>query len=223
MKKTLTVKKQILSENERLAGRIRKNLTKNRTLGINIMASPGAGKTTVIIRTVEALKGAFRIAVIDGDIVELDIAAMKKTGIPVVLADTQGACHLDARRVHRALGNLTGTDTDLLIVENVGNLICPSHFDIGMHRNVVIASVPEGHDKPYKYPAVFSRADVVLLNKTDYMDREAFDVQYFSEGIRRFEHNVRIFPLCAKTGSGMDAWYGWLRTEIRRMQKQPDS
>jgi hydrogenase nickel incorporation protein HypB len=185
---------------------------------INLMASPGGGKTSLIIRTVDALKDELRLAAVDGDVVPVDVDKIASRGIPVELINTGGNCHLDANMVGAALPKLDLAAVDLLIVENVGNLICPASFDLGVDANVVIASVPEGDDKPYKYPAMFRGADVLLLNKIDYLAVEDFNVDYFRRGVEALNEGVVFFPVSCRTGEGLEAWYNWLREQVRAKQ-----
>jgi hydrogenase nickel incorporation protein HypB len=175
----IDIEEQITSANDALAANVRSQLNAAGVFAINMMASPGGGKTSLILRTVEALKDELRLAAIDGDVVPVDVEKIAARGIPVELINTGGNCHLDANQMINVLPRLDLTAIDLLIVENVGNLICPASFDLGVDANVVIASVPEGDDKPYKYPAMFSGADVLVLNKIDYLAVQEFDVEYF--------------------------------------------
>jgi hydrogenase nickel incorporation protein HypB len=187
-------------------------------LGLNLMASPGAGKTSVLLRTVENLKDSLRIGALDGDIATLDVERIAKTGIPVALANTGGSCHLDANIMQIALPALDLSSLDLLLVENVGNLICPAAFALGTHGNVVIASIAEGDDKPYKYPAMFRGADVLLLNKIDMLRYEDFDVAYFRHGVEVLNLGVTFIPLSAKTGEGFDIWLEWVRQRVAQFR-----
>lgn len=210
MKKSITLQQKILSSNDLLAQKIHKRLDKNHIFSINIMASPGAGKTTLINKTIEKLKTKFKIAVIDGDICDLDLKKLKKHKIPLVLANSGGNCHLDATMINKALNKLDLKNIDLLIIENIGNLICPASFDLGTHKNIIIASVPEGDDKPYKYPAMYKGADALILNKIDYLEDEEFNLKYFKRGVKRLNPNLEFFPLSAKKGKGINKWIEWL-------------
>ncbi|MCD4687691.1 MAG: hydrogenase nickel incorporation protein HypB [Anaerolineae bacterium] len=216
MTQNIPVVKKILSENDLLAEQIRGKLTGLGVFSLNFMASPGGGKTSVIVRTVKALKDEIRIGVMDGDIVEIDLEELAAMGIPVSLINTGGQCHLDANQVLSALPTIDLSAIDLLIVENVGNLICPAAFDLGVDVNVVIASVPEGDDKPYKYPSMFKGADVLLLNKMDVAEYFEFRVDYFREGVEALNPGLQFFPVSAKTGEGFDAWLDWLRGKIEQ-------
>jgi hydrogenase nickel incorporation protein HypB len=214
--KRIQVEEQITAINDTLAASIRQQLDSKGIFSLNIMASPGGGKTSLIIRTVEALKDEYRLAAVDGDVVPVDVDRIAAHGIPVRLINTGGNCHLDANMVAQVLPDLNLDAIDLLIVENVGNLICPASFDLGTDVNVVIASVPEGDDKPYKYPAMFRGADVLLLNKIDYLDVQEFDVEHFRRGVEALNENLVFFPISCRTGAGLDAWFNWLREHARR-------
>ena len=210
----IKVVENILSANDQLAQQIHRQLHDAGVLALNVMASPGGGKTSVILKTIEALKDAVRIGVMDGDIVPIDLEKIAAMGIPVSLINTGGNCHLDANMVHSALPSIELSAIDLLIIENVGNLICPMAFDLGVDIKVVIASVPEGADKPYKYPAMFKGADVLLLNKMDLQEYMEFDVDYFKHGVEVLNPGVAFFPVSCRTGEGFDAWIAWLRARI---------
>ena len=220
MKKTIQLKESILDENTQLGNGIRSLLDSNHIVSFNIMASPGAGKTSVIVKTIEQLKTIYNIAVIEGDIVPIDVEKIKKLGVPVILAHTGGACHLDSVMMQTALQKLDLQNLDMIIVENVGNLICPVNFFLGTHKNVVIASVPEGDDKPYKYPAMFQKADVIILNKSDYLTAESFDVQNFTEGVRIQNKSAKIFQTSCKTNNGIDQWISWIKEACLTMPKK---
>ena len=214
MTEKIPVVENILSANDALAEQIQARLDQAGVLALNFMASPGGGKTSVILRTVQALMDEVRIGVMDGDIVEIDLRELAALGIPVSLINTGGQCHLDANMVHRALPSMNLDALDLLIIENVGNLICPAAFKLGVHRNVVIASVPEGDDKPYKYPGMFRGADVLLLNKMDLQEYMGFNVDYFRQGVEALNPGVAFFPVSCRTGEGLDAWFAWLRAQL---------
>ncbi len=216
MAKNISVDQHIMSANDQLAAKVRTRLQETGVYAINIMASPGGGKTSLILRTIEALKDDLRIAAVDGDVAAIDVERISATGIPVRLINTGGSCHLDANMLLTALPELPLEQVDLLIVENVGNLICPANFALGVHANVVISSVPEGDDKPYKYPAMFQGADVLLLNKIDMLAHEVFDVDFFRRGVEALNPNLAFFSLSCKTGKGLDAWLAWLRTQVRQ-------
>ncbi len=212
----VSVVEQILSANDQLAADIRARLDAAEVFGINVMASPGAGKTSLIICTVEALREEFRIGAVDGDIATtLDADRIAALGVPAVQVNTGGACHLDAVMLQSALPQLSLEDLDLLIVENVGNLVCPASFKLGTHRNVLIASVPEGDDKPYKYPPMYRGVDALVLNKVDVLAAFDFDMDYFRRGVEPLNPGLAFFPLSCKTGEGLELWLEWLRKEIK--------
>ncbi len=210
------VVEQILSANDQLAASNRTRLDAAGVFTVNLMASPGAGKTSLIIRTVEPLREDFRIGAVDGDIATtLDADRIAAMGIPTVQINTGGACHLDAAMLQSALLQLPLEELDLLIVENVGNLVCPASFKLGEHRSVLIASVPEGDDKPYKYPVMYRGVDCLVLNKMDVLTAFEFDVDYFRRGVEALNPGLAFFPLSCKTGDGLDAWLAWLQKEVR--------
>lgn len=222
VRKNISIQANILSANDMLAQQIRSRLDEAGVFAINLMASPGGGKTSLIVRTVEALKGEISIAAVDGDVVPVDVEKIAAQGIPVELINTGGSCHLDANMLAEALPRLDLPSADLLIIENVGNLVCPANFALGAHANVVIASVPEGADKPYKYPGMFRGAGVLLLNKIDYLAVEAFDVEYFRRGVEALNPGVAFFPISCRTGEGLEDWYGWLRGRVQEMKKRQE-
>lgn len=214
MKNTIQIEESITDENTKIGNTLRHVLDANGVFGLNIMASPGAGKTSVILKTIEQLRDKYRIGVIEGDIVPIDVQRIQMLGIPVVLAHTGGSCHLDGIMMQKAISKINLSKIDLLIVENVGNLICPANFYLGTHKNVVIASVPEGDDKPYKYPTMFRGADVVLLNKTDYLSHEQFDTAYFSQGIKLLHQNTNVIQISCRTGEGVEYWVSWVVSNL---------
>jgi hydrogenase nickel incorporation protein HypB len=220
VRKTVSIQENILSANDVLARQIRKRLDEAGVFAINLMASPGGGKTSTIIRTIEALHTEMAIAAVDGDVVPVDVEKIAAQGIPVELINTGGSCHLDANMLAEVLPRLDLASTDLLIIENVGNLVCPANFALGAHANVVIASVPEGADKPYKYPGMFRGAHVLLLNKIDYLAVEAFDVDYFRQGVEALNPEVAFFPISCRTGEGLEAWLDWLRERVAEMKSR---
>ena len=215
MTKTVPVVEQILSANDRIALQNRQKFNAAGLFAINLMASPGAGKTSLIMATVRALKNEFRIAAVDGDIAtSIDADKVAALGVPAVQINTGGSCHLDAVMLHTALPQLSLVEIDLLIVENVGNLICPTAFRLGIHRSVLIASVPEGGDKPYKYPGMYQGVDAILLNKMDVLDAFDFDMDYFRRGVDILNPGLAFFPVSCKTGQGMEGWLDWVRAEL---------
>jgi len=219
MSRRVSVVEEILSANDQLAAANREQLDAAQVFAINVMASPGAGKTSLIMRTVEALKEEFCIGAVDGDIATtIDADRIAALGIPAVQINTGGSCHLDAVMLQGALPQLPLEDLDLLIVENVGNLVCPASFKLGVHRSVLIASVPEGDDKPYKYPVMYRGVDAVVLNKMDVLAAFEFDVDYFRRGVEALNPGMAFFPLSCKTGKGVEGWLAWLRNEIGDFQ-----
>jgi len=199
--------KNILSANEQIAHENRRLFDEKGLFVLNIMAAPGAGKTSLIERTIEVLRDRLRIGVIDGDVAStIDADRIARLGIPAVQINTGGACHLDANMVRVALPRLPLDETDLLLIENVGNLICPTSFALGEHLKVMIASTPEGDDKPYKYPGMFSVVDVLVLNKVDLLPLLEFDLDYFRRGVKALNPDVAFFPMSCKTGEGIPEW-----------------
>jgi hydrogenase nickel incorporation protein HypB len=211
----IKVLKDILSANDQIAGNNRVLLNKNRIFAVNIMASPGAGKTSLVLQTIKALRDMVKVGVIEGDISStIDAKTVGKEGVPVVQINTGGECHLDANMVQHALNNLP-LDIDLLLIENVGNLVCPAEFNLGEHRKILVASVPEGDDKPYKYPLMFTTADAVVLNKTDLLPYVKFNVGSFTKAVKGINAKVKIFPVSCTTGDGIAAWVKWLISQIK--------
>ncbi len=203
--------KDILSANEQIALENQRLFEEQGIFVLNVMAAPGAGKTSLIERTIGLLRDRFRIGVIDGDLAStIDADRIARLGIPAVQINTGGACHLDANMIRSALPKLPPDEIDLLFIENVGNLICPTGFALGEHLKVMISSTPEGDDKPYKYPGMFSAVDVLLLNKVDLLPLLEFDVAYFRRGVEALNPDVAFFPVSCKTGEGVDEWVEWL-------------
>jgi hydrogenase nickel incorporation protein HypB len=215
MKERIQVVEKILNANESLAVENRRKLDRAGVWAVNLMASPGAGKTSLIEATVERLKQDHRLAVVDGDIAtSIDADRAQAAGALAVQINTGGECHLDAVMLQGALETLPLDEVDLLIVENVGNLICPASFPLGTHKNVLIASVPEGDDKPYKYPTMYKGIDALVVNKIDLQPYIEFDMKYFREGVEILNPGLIAFPLSCKTGEGLDAWVGWLLEQL---------
>ncbi len=205
------VVRDILSANDQVALENRATFRATGTFVVNLMASPGAGKTSMILATAARLPGNVRLGVIEGDLASrIDADTVAAHGIPVVQINTGGNCHLDAPMIRSALGELPLPDIDILCIENVGNLVCPAEFDLGADLAVVVASAPEGHDKPYKYPGMFAAADVVLLNKSDVMSVFDFDLEFFRRGIEMVNPGAPLFVVSCRTGAGIDAWVAWL-------------
>jgi len=215
----IKVIKDILSANNQIAERNRQRLDTNRVLAVNLMSSPGSGKTSLILETIKSVRGKVRVGVIEGDISSsLDAEKIGREGVPVVQINTGGECHLDANMTSPALDNLPLGDIDLLLIENVGNLVCPGEFELGEHRKVVLLSIPEGDDKPYKYPLLFSIADAVLVNKIDLLDYLKFDLDGFSQAVKGINQKARIFPVSCTTGRGIEDWVSWLRANLSSRQ-----
>lgn len=217
MTQRVAVVENILSANDRLAADNRLRLEGAGVFSVNLMASPGAGKTSLIERSLARLRSSLRLAVIDGDIAtSLDADRAAAAGATAIQVNTGGQCHLDALMLRGALDQLDLKATDLLIVENVGNLICPTSFPLGTHTSVLVASVPEGDDKPYKYPVMYRGVDGLVLNKMDVLAAFDFDVDYFRRGVEALNPGLAFFPLSCKTGEGLEAWLTWLREMVRR-------
>ena len=213
----LTIKEDILGANEEKAKMNRELADKNHILMINITSSPGAGKTSLIMQTIGRLKNKWRMAVIEGDIASsIDADKVSKEGIPAIQINTAGACHLDANMIRKALDNLDLGQTDLVFIENVGNLICPAEFSLGAHKHVLLLSVPEGDDKPRKYPLMFTQADVILINKIDVLPYFDFNMGAFSEAVGGLNPVGKVFPVSAKTGEGLEQWFSWLEDVLDR-------
>ncbi len=216
----IAVVENILSANDRLAAENRQLLAAAGVLGLNIMASPGAGKTSLIEQTVQRLTGRTRIAVIEGDIAtSLDAERAKAAGAVAVQINTGGNCHLEAHMVRDALKHIPLDQTDLLIVENVGNLVCPAGWQLGTHQNVLVASVPEGDDKPYKYPGMYREVDVLLVNKVDLLPFVTFDMNYFRRGVEILNPGVVTLPVSCRTGEGLNLWIDWIEQALTEMGK----
>jgi len=209
------VVRDILSANDQIARENRDTFATTKTFVVNLMASPGAGKTSLILATAARLPRDVRPGVIEGDLASrIDADTVASHGIPVVQINTGGNCHLDAPMIRAALGELPLPDIDLLFIENVGNLVCPAEFDLGADLAVVVASAPEGHDKPYKYPGMFAAADVVLLNKADVAPVFDFDLNFFRRGVQMVNPIAPLFVVSCKTGVGMDDWVAWLLARL---------
>ncbi len=211
----IDIKKDILAGNKLEADEIRSNLRENKLFMLNIMSSPGSGKTSLILKTIEALRNDLRIGVIEGDIESMvDSERIAQTGRPVVQLRTGGACHLDATMIGAALNKLNPADLDLVIIENIGNLVCPAEFDTGANMNVVILSVPEGDDKPLKYPLIFSVCQVLIINKIDYLELTDFDISALRERVCRLNPGITIIEVSCKTNEGIDRWAALLKEKM---------
>ena len=209
------VVRDILSANDQIARENRDTFAATETFVVNLMASPGAGKTSLILATAARLPRDVRPGVIEGDLASrIDADTVASHGIPVIQINTGGNCHLDAPMIRTALGELPLSDIDLLFIENVGNLVCPAEFDLGADLAVVVASAPEGHDKPYKYPGMFAAADVVLMNKADVAPVFDFDLDFFRRGVQMVNPGAPLFVVSCKTGAGMDDWVAWLLARL---------
>lgn len=213
----IKIVENILNANDHLANQNQKKLDDSHTYSINLMASPGAGKTSFILATIHALIDEnIQMGVIEGDTapVTIDSDKISATGMPAIQVNTGGQCHLDALMVEAALEQLPLDDLDLVIVENVGNLICPAAFKLGTHSNIVIASVPEGDDKPYKYPNIYRGLEVLIINKIDLLPYLNFNMDYFQKGIEMLNPGLITFPVSCKTGEGIDKWLEWLKAKL---------
>lgn len=210
----------ILDKNDRIASENRDLFKEKRVFVLDLLASPGSGKTSTILATIEALRDEFNIAVIEGDIASnVDAERISAQGIAAVQINTGGACHLESDMIRRAVNALDLDSLDLIIVENVGNLVCPTDFDLGEGAKVMILSVPEGDDKPLKYPGVFQVAEAIILNKVDTMSVFNFNEQAFRDAVTQLNPQAPIFPIAATKGEGVEAWAEWLRAKIRAMQE----
>ena len=218
--KVLEIKKSVFSGNEKRADDLRKQLNEKKLFLLNLMSSPGSGKTTTLTGTIEALKGELRIGVMEADIdSDVDAKTISDLGVKTIQLHTGGMCHLDAGMTAQGLEGLEADALDLAILENVGNLVCPAEFDTGAVKNVMILSVPEGHDKPLKYPLMFSVCDVVLINKIDVLPYFDFDMETCKRNILMRNPKAKIIPISAKTGEGMQQWTEWLLGEVRHWKE----
>lgn len=207
----ISVIENILSANDRMAARNQALLNEQGVFALNIMASPGAGKTSLILKTLEALQGRLRFGVIEGDLASsIDAEKAAAAGLPAVQINTGGECHLDAAMLAEALPQLPLSELELVIIENVGNLVCPANFKIGAHLNLLIASVPEGDDKPYKYPGMYRGVQALVINKIDLLPYVPFNMDYFQQGVEILNPGVVTFPLSCRTGEGVATWTDWL-------------
>lgn len=217
--KIIEVKESVFADNDREAARVREALKQKGTFLLNLMSSPGSGKTTTLLRTVEGLKDQLRIGVMEADIdSDVDARAIAETGAKAIQLHTGGMCHLDAEMTRQGLAGLGTGGLDLVILENIGNLVCPAEFDTGAVKNAMILSVPEGHDKPLKYPLMFQVCDVVLVNKIDVLPYFDFDMDKCREYVALRNPNARVIPICARTGEGIDEWADWLKEQVKAWQ-----
>ena len=220
--KIIEIKKSVFEDNDRAADALRKDLKDKGVYLLNLMSSPGSGKTTTLIGTLQRIKDKVRVAVMEADI-DSDVDAvkiLKATGVPSIQLHTGGMCHLDAEMTRQGLDNLDLGSIDLAILENVGNLVCPAEFDTGAVCNAMILSVPEGDDKPLKYPLMFSVCDLVLINKTDVLPYFDFDLDRCRKNIRMRNPNATIIPICAKTGEGVDEFADWLLEQVKNWKNR---
>lgn len=214
--KILEIKQSVFEDNDRQADLLREELKKNKTFLLNLMSSPGSGKTTTVLRTIEALKNEMKIGVMEADIdSDVDARTVSLTGTKVIQLHTGGMCHLDADMTKQGLEGLGMEGIDFAILENVGNLVCPAEFDTGATKNAMILSIPEGDDKPLKYPLMFSIVDVLLINKIDAKDYFDFNIEAVKERAKKLNPNIKIIPISARTGEGIGEWADWIRTEVK--------
>jgi hydrogenase nickel incorporation protein HypB len=219
--KKIKIEKKILSENQKCSIENKSLLAERNKLCLNMISSPGSGKTTILVRTITELKDRIKIGVIEGDIqTDIDAERIRATEAPVVQINTEGACHLSAVQISRALNKLPIDDLDLILIENVGNLVCPSAFELGEAGKIVVLSVAEGDDKPAKYPAIFAKSKALLINKTDLLCHVDFDIERAKADARRLNKKIEIFPVSAKTGQGMTDWYDWLTKILKRTKER---
>ncbi len=211
----IEVKEEIMADNIKVAAGVRENLQKTKTMLVNLMSSPGSGKTSLILQTIAGLKDSVKLGVIEADIDSMvDAEKVAAKGIRAVQLKTGGFCHLDATMVTQGIDALSVGDLDLVIIENVGNLVCPAEFDTGAHKNVMILSVPEGDDKPLKYPLMFSICDVLLVNKIDYLSLSDFNMEAMRKRVLALNPKIEIIEVSCKTGAGIDKWVAWLKKEV---------
>ena len=218
---SVEVLKGLLDANDHQAAHNREHFARHHALAINLMSSPGAGKTALLEATADAVAGKLKIAVIEGDLeTENDAERIREKGVPAVQISTGSACHLDAHMVHSALHELAIDDVDIVFVENVGNLVCPASFDLGQHLNVTLLSTPEGHDKPAKYPVMFRASDLVLISKSDLLPvLDDFDPVYAESCLRQLANEAPLLQVSARKGDGMDAWLDWLHVQLDRVRE----
>ncbi len=221
--RVLEIKQSVFADNDRQAELLRQDLKAKGVFLLNLMSSPGSGKTTTLLRTIEALRNMLKIGIMEADIdSDVDARTIQQSGVKVIQLHTGGMCHLDAEMTRQGLEGLQTGDVDLAILENVGNLVCPAEFDTGASKNAMILSVPEGDDKPLKYPLMFSVCDVVLINKIDVLPYFDFDLEKCREYIHMRNPKAKIIPICAKTGEGIGEWADWLLGEVKNWQREKD-
>ena len=219
--KIIEVKESIFADNDADAALLRQELKGQKTFLLNLMSSPGSGKTSTLKRTIAALKDELKIGVMEADIdSDVDAAAIQEAGVRAIQLHTGGMCHLDADMTRQGLHSFGTEDLDLVVLENVGNLVCPAEFDTGAVKNAMILSVPEGHDKPLKYPLIFQVCDVLLINKIDVLPYFDFDMDKVVQYAKMRNPDITIIPISAKTGEGIDKWCDWLKNEVENWQNQ---
>lgn len=217
--RVLEIKQSVFADNDKRAQELREELKEKKVFLLNLMSSPGSGKTTTLTRTIEKLKDELKIGVMEADIdSDVDAETISKLGVKAIQLHTGGMCHLDADMTRQGLDGLETGDLDLAILENVGNLVCPAEFDTGAVKNAMILSVPEGDDKPLKYPLMFSICDVVLINKIDVLPYFDFDMEKCRENVLMRNPDAKIIPICARTGEGIEEWTNWLKEQVRGWQ-----
>jgi len=215
----VTVLQDIMSANDKIAAKTRDLLDKNKVLAVNVMSSPGAGKTSLILETIRKLHSDIKIAVIEADISStIDADKIIEAGVPAVQINTGGACHTDANMFGTGIEQLSLKDIDLLFLENVGNLVCPAEFRIGTQKNVMLLSLPEGDDKPYKYPLMFSIVDAVIVSKMDYLPLSDFNLEQFEKAVKGLNPDAQIFHVSVKTGEGVADWINWLDAQLKKLK-----
>jgi len=213
--KVIEIKQSVFANNEEIAEQLRSQLKKEKTFLLNLMSSPGSGKTTTLLRMIEALKDKLCIGVMEADIdSDVDARTISQAGVKTIQLHTGGMCHLDAEMTRQGLEEFGTTDLDLVVLENIGNLVCPAEFDTGAVKNAMILSVPEGDDKPLKYPLMFSVADILLINKIDVMEYFNFDLKAVTVRAKKLNPNIEIIPISAKTGQGIDNFANWILAQI---------
>ncbi len=218
--KVIKIKESVFEDNNRQAALLREELKKRKTFMLNLMSSPGSGKTTTLVRTIEALKDEMKIGVVEADVdSDVDARTVSLTGARVIQIHTGGMCHMDANMARQGLTNMGIDGLDFVVLENIGNLLCPAEFDTGAVKNAMILSVPEGDDKPLKYPLMFSIVDVLLVNKIDAMSFFNFDLEAMRERVTKLNPKIKIIPISAKTGEGIGEWTDWIRIEVKQWKE----
>ena len=217
--RVIEIKKGIYEQNDKRAEKIRKELKNKEIFLLNLMSSPGSGKTTTLVSTIYELKDEMEIGIIEADIdSDVDARTIAKTGVKVIQLHTGGMCHLDAEMTRQGLEALDAEGLNFVVLENIGNLVCPAGFDTGATKNAMIISIPEGHDKPLKYPAMFKVVDVVLVNKIDAMEYFDFDLDVFTEYVHKINPEIEIIPISAKNAKGMEPWFHWIRKQVAQQK-----